>query len=91
MIFLHKVICSDQNCEQSVLSWKNEEMKMNTYEEDFSVANNIKVHCLKKVTVITSQLKMAMKSNKLMTLFVLIALFWVRLIQVVIRRNYYLI
>jgi len=35
----------------------------------------IKICCLKEVTVIKSRLKMVMKGNKLMTLFVLIALF----------------
>lgn len=74
MIFSHKLICSDQNCEQTVLSWKNEEMKMNM-KKIFQLLI-IKICCLKKVTVITSRLKMVMKRNKLMTLFVLIALFW---------------
>jgi hypothetical protein len=88
VIFLHKVICSDQNCEQYVLSWKNEEMKMNV-KKIFQLLT-IKVCCLKKVTFITCRLKMMKKSNKLMTLFVLITLFWVRPIQV-IRRSSYLI
>jgi len=34
----------------------------------------IKICCLKKMTVITSRLKMVKKRNKLMTLFVLITL-----------------
>lgn len=72
-MFSHKLICSDQNCEQTVLICKNKEMKMNV-KKIFQLLL-IKICCLKEVTVIKSRLKMVMKGNKLMTLFVLIALF----------------